>query len=276
MLKKSSSKKVIVLNIVFILIISISVQASILAPGFSDGLSNNSMISVPVPADQPLDITDPVTGVTLNIPAGALPDGVTSISFSVTAAPFSMIEAAQQAANVSGSSNLIKVNSIFDLVLLDQNGNYITLFNSAISVTIPVTDDSNTVIYFNELEQSIEILPGTMQNGFITFTPNHFSYYALAKMDISENYNYNTDYGIDIAGYYDDADKSGDFSQSGNQTQSDMGIKPNPPTHDNLLLFFILAGLSFWIFKIYKKKSKVVYSMNRLGQYKAIHINYYL
>lgn len=233
MLNKIISRKTAVSDIAFIYFILIFSILSILSmnvaavvtPGFSDGSQNLTDIQT-VLSSAPTEITDPTSGVTVNIPVGALPERVTGVKFVVRNATLksNISEAGTEAANKYAvlSGNTLKINSIFELELYDQNGNIISNFTDEITITIPVTDDSNGVAHFDETRVMMTVLPSVLQNGFITFKTTHFSYYPLVK--ISEK-------------------------------------KSNPLTGENIFLFVILMILvsAAGVFIIRIRKQKIIY-----------------
>lgn len=168
-------------------------------------------------------------GVTVDIPVSALPEGVTSVRLVVQEALIevgnqdSVRQTADDIANkyIAEHGGSVKINHVFELVLVDQDGNVISNFNGEIIARIPVTDDSNAVAYIDEINGIFEILPSVLKDGYIEFTTTHFSYYALIRID--------------------------DVTAVAASTLAEP--KDNPPTGDNntILLFIILANISFAI-----------------------------
>lgn len=120
------------------------------------------------------------TGVMVDVPADALPEGVEKIALEakVISKESPVYKEAVKVAKEKGFENV----TVLDLKLLDQNSSAISSLNGKISVTIPVQDGANTVLYFNDETNTVENLGGTVKNGLITFETSHFSYYAMAKV----------------------------------------------------------------------------------------------
>jgi len=251
-----NSKKSIVSGFLIILILSIllslviSMPVNALVPGFSDGSDNLNQVSVSLSGST--QITDAFTGITLDIPAGILPAGVTSVILVVQEETVKEISDAAVDKYAAETGTSLKINKVFQLELLDQDGNPIKNFNGKITITVPVTDDSNYVVYFNDAAGTIEVMPSKVGKGFIDFETTHFSYYALVRIE-EEN-----------KGYIDSKLKPSATETAKYQpqvtgiTQQDYGPSPNPPdgaissvspappksnpqTGDNILIF--LAGL---------------------------------
>ena len=219
--------------------VSMTVLASTLGPGFSEEIIPDN--PTPTPGASPaFDLTDPATGVTVAGPAGALPMGTTGITLLVKLAEIevsdqdSVRKLANDAASKYGDeiNKVVKINKLYEIVLLDQNGNVISQFDGELTVTIPVTDGSTDVAYFNEKNVTIQILASSLKNGYISFKTTHFSYYALVEIS--------------------------DIPKVNPPTGGGDGGGKNPPTGDNVLVFVILAGMSLAAVGTYKKYGKSI------------------
>lgn len=154
----------------------LAMSVSAVTPGSSD---YGSADSKPVSATENTQLTSATTGSSVSIPAGALPAGVTNVTFSSNRVDAS--SAVARSATATAAAQGFTNATVFDLKLSDQNGTYISQLNGKVAVTIPVVDGANTVLYYNEATNTVENLGGTVSNGFITFETNHFSYYMLVR-----------------------------------------------------------------------------------------------
>lgn len=157
-----------------------TVSASALTAGFSDYGTSETKTVADVAGDT-VSLADTTSGSIIDIPKTALPEGVTQVTFAAKEYSTSSEEykAAARAAQGEGFSNFV----VLDLKLFDQDSKSISKLNGKIEITLKVTGDVNTVLYFNDATGKIENLGGTVKNGFITFETDHFSYYMLAKAD---------------------------------------------------------------------------------------------
>ena len=219
MITKKTDKfnlKYLLICAIFIFICTVSVLA--LPPGYSDAWAEN--VGHITEDTTVLKLMNSSNSISVNIPVDVLPDGVTSVEFIAT-----LIDddhpakaAAFQAVNDLGP-DFIPV-FLFDLNLLDQNGNKITRFNGYIEVTMPVMQGVNAVAYYDENTGEIELLHSEVKNGFITFKTNHFSYYLFIENTGTENDN--------IINVVDDEDTS---NSVGNHIEKiTEPIKENPHT----------------------------------------------
>lgn len=152
-----------------------SLSAMAVTPGYSDyGTSDKK----PVTAGQEVgDLTAPDSGVTVNIPADVLPEGVTEVSMGVVAKDSSAFEAAISQAAGLGYEDV----TVLDIVLFDQDGNKITQLNGMVEVTVPASGNQNAVLYIDD-NQDVSDMKASLNNRYLTFKTNHFSHYAAATL----------------------------------------------------------------------------------------------
>lgn len=155
-----------------------TVSVSALTAGYSDYGTSDTKTVAAVQGDK-ISLTDTTRGAIVDIPKTALPAEVTAVTFASKLLDTSSAthKAASALATTGGFSDV----AVFDLKLLDQNSSEVKSLNGKISVTLKVTGDANTVLYYDDAANKLENLGGTVANGFITFETSHFSYYLLAK-----------------------------------------------------------------------------------------------
>jgi len=133
------------------------------------------------------------TGVILDLTGVTLPAGVTSVSLGSSSLP----QSADSGSTYSVVAKLIGNNeslgnlaglTVYDLKLLDQNGNPITNFTGKIKVKIPVPagfSGNLHVFWFNPADSTLTDMGATQENGYLVFETTHFSFYAIAQLNPS-------------------------------------------------------------------------------------------
>jgi hypothetical protein len=146
----------------------------------------------------PSSVTDTPTNTAADLSGATFPSGVTGVSLSVTP------EAADGTPSVPGNAgapsepqgaavyrlvisqtgrNLIGSPFVYNIKLLDQNGNPIPTFTGSVTVkaAIPAGLHGTPHIFrYEESTGAFTDLGATVQNGYLVFTTNHFSYYVIA------------------------------------------------------------------------------------------------
>jgi hypothetical protein len=128
------------------------------------------------------------TGIEYDFSKADLPDGVTSVSVAMSAEPtadtggsvFSVLSDKVDNADQTGN-----VLAIYDLNLLDQNGNPVTNFTGAITVRIPVPDGMTgdlRVVWYDPAAGTVTDMNARLESGYLVFETTHFSYYAVVQM----------------------------------------------------------------------------------------------
>jgi hypothetical protein len=155
----------------------------------TNGAGIKAELVVKVSEIMPAVIMDEKTGQAFDISNINLPSGVTSVSISSTILPKSGEESVLYTAvdELIRSSNLGSISSltVYDLKLLDQNGNPITNFTGKIKVKIPIPEGmSGTphIFWYNPVDNMITDMNAAEENGYMVFETTHFSYYAVAAL----------------------------------------------------------------------------------------------
>jgi hypothetical protein len=133
-------------------------------------------------------LKDIPTSTEADLTGAAFPSGVTEITLSAT-------QAAQYGTNDPQAANtlrlaisdaklgIIGVPVVYNLKLLDQSGNPITGFGGKVKVKIPIPLGMIGIPHVFRYEESAETftdMVATVENGFLVFQTDHFSYYAVA------------------------------------------------------------------------------------------------
>ena len=80
-------------------------------------------------------------------------------------------------------------NPIYNFTVTDTENNLITDFGGkVVTITIPYVlaegeDVDSIAIWFINDQGEVESIPATYNNGYVTFTTNHFSYYTVTKLN---------------------------------------------------------------------------------------------
>lgn len=137
----------------------------------------------------PSAISDFSSGVTLDLSGATLPDGVTSVTLGSDAVQSNSGSSAYTAVvgligsdtSIGNPKNLI----VYDLKLLDQNGNPVENFTGKIKVKIPIPagwSGDLHVYWYNPDNNTLTDMHAAMESGYLVFETTHFSYYALAQL----------------------------------------------------------------------------------------------
>ena len=135
-------------------------------------------------------ITDPTTGAIVDISGATFPAGVTSVFFNTGVMPttgtnsktFNVVTTL--IGNDKALSNL-KNLVVYDLKLVDQDGNVIKSFTGKVKVKIPVPAGmigNIHVLWYDESTGKLQDMGAKVVDGYIEFETDHFSYYAIAQM----------------------------------------------------------------------------------------------
>ena len=135
-------------------------------------------------------ITDPKTGASVDISGVTFPAGVTSISFSTGVMPAAGTDSKtfNIVTTLIGNDNALgdlKSLVVYDLKLVDQDGNVIKSFTGKVKVRIPVPAGmigNIHVLWFDEKTGKLQDMGAKVVDGYIEFETDHFSYYAIAQM----------------------------------------------------------------------------------------------
>ena len=144
------------------------------APGYSDyGASDEK----DVVAGETLELTTTAkTGVTVEVAADVLPEGVKKVKMEVAAVDNAKVADAIATAEKDGFKNV----AVLDIVLKDQDGNPIEKLNGKVTVTVPAAGNQNAVLYIAD-DNKVSDMGAKLSNGYLSFETDHFSYYAAAE-----------------------------------------------------------------------------------------------
>ena len=179
-----------------------SVSVNVTVTTYSSDNSNSSTTStLPLPSG----VTDAVSNAQADLSGATMPSGVTSVTLSVipeavtpTAGTTNTIPTAPgvaggttdpQAAAIlhlavsDPGLDIIGTPVLYNIKLLDQNGNPITGFSGKVTVRIPLPAGMHGVPHVFRFEESTGTLTdmnAVVENGFLVFSTEHFSYYTVA------------------------------------------------------------------------------------------------
>ncbi|HEX2985624.1 MAG TPA: cadherin-like beta sandwich domain-containing protein [Caproiciproducens sp.] len=163
-------------------------------PSNSSGGSSHGTTTPSLPAS----LTDTPTNTTIDLSGAAFPAWVTGVSLSV------LPEAAGNAPSAPGNAgipsdpqgaavyhlaitqtglNLIGSPFVYNIKLLDQNGNPITSFTGSVTVKVAIPAGIHGTPHIFRYEESTGAftdMKAAVENGFLVFATDHFSYYVIA------------------------------------------------------------------------------------------------
>ena len=129
------------------------------------------------------------TGTLFDLSQVTLPTGVTSVTISLSVEPTADVDNAIFASinnMVNADPNKRgNVLTIYDLKLLDQDGNQIVNFSGAITVKIPIPDGVSGdlhVVWYNPEAGTMTDMNAKPDGDWLVFETTHFSYYAIVQM----------------------------------------------------------------------------------------------
>ncbi|HEX2999979.1 MAG TPA: cadherin-like beta sandwich domain-containing protein, partial [Armatimonadota bacterium] len=144
----------------------------------------------------PSSLTNSATNTMADLSGAILPSGVTGVSLAVTpetasGAPAGTAggagdpqgAAAYNFAVLDTALNVIGTPVLYNIKLLDQNGNPISSFTGSVTVKIPIPaglHGTPHVFRYEESTGALTDLGAAVQNGFLVFSTTHFSYYIVA------------------------------------------------------------------------------------------------
>lgn len=134
---------------------------------------------------------DNTTGIIVDTSDAFFPAGVTSVSLKCV--PVSRLDDGNSAYSsitkgINANKNFSKLIGlqVYDITLLDQNGNSVQCCNGKLRVELPVSSeetDNLHIFWFNPTNKNIEDMNGFKKNGYLVFETTHLSIYAIAKVE---------------------------------------------------------------------------------------------
>lgn len=178
--------------------------------------SGDSSHETPTPS-LPTSLTNAPTNATVDLSGAVLPAGVTNVTFAVTpetpsGAPTGTAGGASDpqgaaAFHIAVSApalNIIGTPVLYNIKLLDQNGNPISSFTGSVTVKLPIPaglHGTPHVFRYEESTGTLTDLGAAVQNGFLVFSTTHFSYYVVAGTGDSITLD-TKDYQLPVSGTY--------------------------------------------------------------------------
>ncbi|HEX3039061.1 MAG TPA: Ig-like domain repeat protein [Caproiciproducens sp.] len=167
----------------------------------------------------PTSVTDTPTNTTVNLSGATFPAWVTGVSLAVT--PEAANGTPSAPGNTGGISdpqgttvyhlvinqtslNLIGSPFVYNIKLLDQNGNPITSFTGSITVKVAIPagiHGTPHIFRYEEGTKTFTDLKAVVENGFLVFQTDHFSYYVIAGTGDSITLD-TKDYQMPVGGQY--------------------------------------------------------------------------
>ena len=160
-----------------------SCSVTVTSSSSSHSSSNNSTPSLPT------SVTDTTSKSNVDLTGAIFPASVAKVTLSVAPPTQSAFPDPQEASTLRLAAldakqlNIIDTPFVYNLKLLDQNGNSITGFNGNVTVRIPVPAGLHGVPHVFRYEESTDTftdMSAVVENGFLVFSASHFSYYLVS------------------------------------------------------------------------------------------------
>ncbi|ADU27868.1 beta strand repeat-containing protein [Ethanoligenens harbinense] len=172
----------------------------------------------------PVKVSPVLTGSGSNTPqldctSATMPAGVTAVSLesNIQSSGSSADSVVENLIRQNGSLGNLNHLTVYDLKLLDQNGNPIEHFAGKIKVKIPIPvgmSGNLKVLWYNPAVGTLTDMHATREGGYLVFETSHFSYYAVAQLASSS----------------DTGSSTGTTKDTGSSTGTTSGTVPNPKT----------------------------------------------
>ena len=214
--------------------------------------------------DLPATVTDKSSGMAADLSRAIMPSGVTSVTLG-TAQKTTSDPADPQAVNVCRLAvsdtklGVIGTPVLYDLKLLDQNGSVISGFSGKVKVQIPVPAGLRGTPHIFRYEESTGTftdMNAVIENGFLVFETDHFSYYAVAGTGDSITLD-TTSYTMPVKGQYQIGLKltgtkaaSVKFYSTNNNVATVVKLK-----NGNYKITGVKTGTAYVMFDIYDNKN---------------------
>lgn len=148
-------------------------------------------VTCTVPVTVSMVVGNGSTGVTVDLSGVTLPDSVTSVTLGSTSqesASGTQYSVVMKLISSDASLGTLKHLVVYDLRLLDQDGNPIEGFTGTITVKIPVPTGMSGglhVLWYDDDAGRLTDMNATQEDGYLIFETTHFSYYAVAQLGTS-------------------------------------------------------------------------------------------
>lgn len=134
-------------------------------------------------------VTDTGTGIRADIFGAGLPAGMTvSLRVSHSGAATGTYRAVVRQIGSNSKLGRLKGLTVYNIELLDQNGNPIKNFTGKIKVMIPIPAGMSGnlhVYWYDPASGTLTDMGATQKDGYLVFYTTHFSAYAVAQLDSS-------------------------------------------------------------------------------------------
>ena len=149
--------------------------------------SNYNAVGCNIPVVVTPILTDGSSNPQLDFTGVALPEGVASVSLESYIQGSSSSSCSVMEKLIGQDKSLGNLNSltVYDLKLLDQNGNPVTNFTGKIKVKIPIPAGMSgnlKVLWYNPADGTLTDMNAVQENGYLVFETSHFSFYAIAQL----------------------------------------------------------------------------------------------
>ena len=140
-------------------------------------------------------VTDPSSGAVIEFSGVTLPAEITDLVMNAKLLPLSgsdeyTYNTVKTLMEKDDSFKDFSNIAIFDIKLLDQNGQAVTQFDGKIKVRIPVPsglDGNLNVLWYDDQNGTVSNMGAVLENGFLVFETDHLSYYVVAQLADSVN-----------------------------------------------------------------------------------------
>ncbi|HZK29544.1 MAG TPA: hypothetical protein VFD19_04935, partial [Clostridia bacterium] len=126
------------------------------------------------------------TGIQFDLSKTGLPDRLTSVSVTLSVVPTdSEIYSALSGLGSSDPAYTSQLLILYDLSLIDQDGNPISDFTGTLTVKIPIQNGMSgdlRVMWYEPSSKTLVDMKTQVEAGYLVFETNHFSYYAVMQL----------------------------------------------------------------------------------------------
>jgi hypothetical protein len=153
-----------------------------------DNIYNAVSTQVIITVNPAISFLKSPSGVCFNLENAVLPKGISSASIYSTISSDSTQSTVEKLIEQNRSLGNLNGLMVYDLKLLDQNGNPITNFTGKIKVNIPIPvgmSGNLKVFWYNLTDDKLTDMGAVKENGYLVFETTHLSYYAIAQLAAS-------------------------------------------------------------------------------------------
>lgn len=132
-------------------------------------------------------ITSSSSDVVIDLSGVTLPSGVTSVSLGSSQSSEGGTSYSAVFKLISGNASLDNLDhlALYDMKLLDQNGNPVENFTGKIKVKVKIPSGMRGnlhVLWYNPNSNTLTDMNAVQENGYLVFETTHFSFYAIAQL----------------------------------------------------------------------------------------------